>query len=190
MAKLIDDKSIQRELNPAPTLKNNLIPIKVGIFVWRLLRKRIAVRVELDRRGIDLGTLLCPLCNDVVESVDHAIFSCKSAQDIWNGISKWWNLSLPPGSILDDLIKCSTSIGVESSKRKIWQAVVWVTCYLIWKNRNLKVFKNDCWAALKVIAEIQVKTYEWIKNRSRKPFLPWQQWLLLPASSPLTHDPG
>ncbi|XP_071713461.1 uncharacterized protein [Rutidosis leptorrhynchoides] len=170
MAKSIDDKLILRESIPSATLKNNLVPLKIGIFVWRILRKRIAVKVELDRRGNDLDTLLCPLCNDVVESMDQAIYSCKSGQEIWIGIIKWWNLSLPLGFTLVDLIKCSNAIRLETSKKKVWQAVVWVTCYLIWKNRNLKVFRNDAWATSKIISEVQVKSFEWVKNRSRKSF--------------------
>ncbi|XP_071688854.1 uncharacterized protein [Rutidosis leptorrhynchoides] len=190
MAKTIDDKLISRESNPTETIKNNLVPLKVGIFVWRVLRKRIAVRVELDRRGIDLDTLLCPLCNDVVESVDHAIYSCKSAKDVWIGILKWWNLSLPSGATFEELIKGSSFPTLNSTKWKVWQAVVWVTCYLIWKNRNLKVFKNDSWAPPKIIYEIQVKSFEWIQNRSRKPFPSWQQWFTRPNALDPNFDPG
>ncbi|XP_071739060.1 uncharacterized protein [Rutidosis leptorrhynchoides] len=190
MAKTIDDKLISRETNPTATIKNNLVPLKVGIFVWRVLRKRIVVRVELDRRGIDLDTLLCPLCNDVVESVDHAIYSCKSAKDVWIDILKWWNLFLPSGATFEDLIKGSNSPTMNSNMWKVWQAVVWVTCYLIWKNRNLKVFKNDSWAAPKIICEIQVKSFEWIQNRSRKSFPSWQQWLTRPNAIDPNFDPG
>ncbi|XP_071688137.1 uncharacterized protein [Rutidosis leptorrhynchoides] len=143
MVSLIDEKLIPREASPMVTLRNNLIPQKVGIFMWRIQRKRIAVKEELDRRGIDLDSLLCPLCNDVVESVDHAIYSCKLAQEIWVGIHKWWDLPLPSGSNLEDLIKGGLSIGLNTSQRKSWQAIVWVTCYYIWKNRNQKIFRNE-----------------------------------------------
>ncbi|XP_071715286.1 uncharacterized protein [Rutidosis leptorrhynchoides] len=193
MAKLIDDKIIPKESNSIATLKNNLVPLKIGIFIWRVLRRRIAVKVELDRRGIDLDTLLCPICDNVVESVDHAIYSCKSAQDIWIGIFKWWDLSLPSGYTLEDLIKCSNSFGMEPFKKKVWQAVIWSTCYMIWKNRNLKVFKNDADSSPKIVSDIQVKSFEWIKNRSRKSLITWQQWLISPASTNIlcvNMDPG
>ncbi|XP_071695620.1 uncharacterized protein [Rutidosis leptorrhynchoides] len=193
MAKAIDDKLLSRESTPSATIKNNLVPLKVGIFVWRTLTKRIVVKEELDRRGIDLDTLLCPICNDVVESVDHAIYSCKFAQGIWVGILKWWNLPPSPSITLEELIKYSRSLVPVSCKKKVWQAVVWVTCYLIWKNRNLKVFKNDAWATSRIVTEIQVKSFEWIKNRSRKSFASWHQWLISPSSSNIidvNFDPG
>ncbi|XP_071713701.1 uncharacterized protein [Rutidosis leptorrhynchoides] len=193
MAKTIDDKLITRESNPSATIRNNLIPLKIGIFIWRVLRKRIATKEELDRRGIDLDTLLCPICNDVVESVDHAIYSCKSAKEIWSGILKWWNLPLPLSSTLEEMIKCSCIATKNSRKKKVWQAIVWVTCYLIWKSRNLKVFKKDGWATSKIISEIQVKSFEWIKNRSRNSSMSWHHWLTSPTSScalGASFDPG
>ncbi|XP_071694366.1 uncharacterized protein [Rutidosis leptorrhynchoides] len=64
------------------TLRNNLVPKKVDIFVWRALLKRLSVRVELDRRGIDLHSVLCPVCDDVVESVDHSIIFCNQNLEI------------------------------------------------------------------------------------------------------------
>ncbi|XP_071739636.1 uncharacterized protein [Rutidosis leptorrhynchoides] len=152
--------------------------------------KRIAVRVELDQRGIDLDTLLCPICNDAVELVDHAIYSCKSAKDIWIGIFKWWNLPFPSGATIDELINGTCFTTSNTNKRKVWQAIMWVTCYMIWKNRNLKVFKNDSWATPKIICEIQVKSFEWIQNRSRKPASTWQQWLMGTNALDSTFDPG
>ncbi|XP_071727551.1 uncharacterized protein [Rutidosis leptorrhynchoides] len=193
MVSLIDDKLIPREASPMVTLRNNLIPQKVGILVWRIQRKRIAVKEELDKRGIDLDSLLCPLCNDVVESVDHAIYSCKLAQEIWVGIYKWWDLPLPSGSNIEDAIKGGLSIGLNASQRKTWQAIVWVTCYFIWKNRNQKVFRNEAWASPKVINKIQVKSLEWVKNRSRGRSVDWHQWLLKPNIPRGEHeniDPG
>ncbi|XP_071703971.1 uncharacterized protein [Rutidosis leptorrhynchoides] len=193
MAKIIDDKLILRETTNSATIRNNLVPQKIGIFVWRLLRKRIAVKEELDRRGIDLDSLLCPICNDAVESVDHAIISCKYAQEVWIGILKWWNLPLQSGITIDEMIKGSNSIVSAPRFKKIWQAVVWTTCYLLWKNRNLKVFQNDVWATSKIVNEVQVKSFEWIKNRSRKLSSSWHQWISSPSSPNVLDvllDPG
>ncbi|XP_071699262.1 uncharacterized protein [Rutidosis leptorrhynchoides] len=71
------------------TIRNNLVPQKVGIFVWRVLKGRIATLVELDKRGIDLGSILCATCGNEIESIDHALFKCKSAVDVWKSIHKW-----------------------------------------------------------------------------------------------------
>ncbi|XP_071739269.1 uncharacterized protein [Rutidosis leptorrhynchoides] len=59
------------------TLRNNLVPIKVGVFVWRVRWGRIPVLFELYKRGVDLNSVICSLCDYAVETVSHALFSCK-----------------------------------------------------------------------------------------------------------------
>ncbi|XP_071726909.1 uncharacterized protein [Rutidosis leptorrhynchoides] len=66
------------------TLRENLVPKKLEVLVWRVSKKRITVRVELDNRGIDLHSTRCPVCDKNVESVDHFIVSCKFSSDVWS----------------------------------------------------------------------------------------------------------
>ncbi|XP_071708378.1 uncharacterized protein [Rutidosis leptorrhynchoides] len=40
------------------TIRNRFVPLKVEVFMWRLLRRRLPVHVELDKRGIDLNSVL------------------------------------------------------------------------------------------------------------------------------------
>ncbi|XP_071708148.1 uncharacterized protein [Rutidosis leptorrhynchoides] len=175
-------------------MKNNYIPQKIGIFVWRTLRGRIPVRVELDRRGIDLDSILCPMCNDYIETVEHAIISCKVAKDIWKAIYNWWGSNPPDNASLSNHFSGSGRDNLPGGNKKIWQAVEWVSGYFIWKKRNQKIFRNDSWASSKVVSEIQVKTFEWITNRSRRKSLEWIQWLTNPINlgSPRTNnrEPG
>ncbi|GKC83489.1 RNA-directed DNA polymerase, eukaryota, reverse transcriptase zinc-binding domain protein [Tanacetum coccineum] len=53
---------------------NGCIPIKVNIFLWKLLLNKLPSRVNLDRRGIDVPSILCPICQEDVEMANH-IFS-------------------------------------------------------------------------------------------------------------------
>lgn len=41
---------------------------------WRASLNRIATRANLDLKGIDLHSLLCPFCDNHVESLDHYLF--------------------------------------------------------------------------------------------------------------------
>ncbi|XP_071700330.1 uncharacterized protein [Rutidosis leptorrhynchoides] len=75
------------------TLRNNFVPLKVEVFIWRLIRGRLPVRVELDKRGIDLNSVRCPLCDDDVETLDHAFIFCKYAMDVWERVYKWWGFN-------------------------------------------------------------------------------------------------
>ncbi|GJS57295.1 ribonuclease H-like domain-containing protein [Tanacetum coccineum] len=45
-------------------LYSRLGEFKVNIFMWRALKGRLPVREELDKRGIDLDSVLCPSCTN------------------------------------------------------------------------------------------------------------------------------
>ncbi|XP_071704313.1 uncharacterized protein [Rutidosis leptorrhynchoides] len=194
MANKIDELSLPRNNSSIVTPRNNFLPQKIGIFIWITLRGRIPVRVELDKRGIDLDTLLCPMCNDALKEVNHGLISCKYAKEVWEGSYKWWGANVPVNANLSEFFNGAGHEGLSDYPKKIWQAIAWVAGYYIWMNRNLKVFRNDEWASPKVINEIQVKTYEWLNNRSKQKVAEWLQFLLHPNYMGLPHvnnlDPG
>ncbi|XP_071727954.1 uncharacterized protein [Rutidosis leptorrhynchoides] len=60
-AKVLNSYSSNRE-----TLYNGVVPKKVGVFVWRLLKNRLPALTELDKRGVDLNSVRCAICDDDV----------------------------------------------------------------------------------------------------------------------------
>src|SRR3954469_2708508 len=70
------------------------IPLKVKAFGWRCFKHRIPTKVLLKNRGILLSNsnLLCPLCDDGLESPVHLFFSCKKADDVWKDMANWIGL--------------------------------------------------------------------------------------------------
>ncbi|GJX87694.1 RNA-directed DNA polymerase, eukaryota, reverse transcriptase zinc-binding domain protein, partial [Tanacetum coccineum] len=55
----------------------------VNIFMWRMLLDRLPHRLNLSSRGLDIDSILCPVCFEHVESNSHAFFSCSAASNIW-----------------------------------------------------------------------------------------------------------
>ncbi|XP_071705575.1 uncharacterized protein [Rutidosis leptorrhynchoides] len=182
LSDVITTKMLGAGVNMEETVRNHLVPKKVEVFVWRAKRKRLPVLSELDKRGIDLPSVLCPICEGDIESVEHSLFSCLVACDIWNKVLNWWGLSGSPLSSLADAFSASPSIQLSSSGAKIWQAVAWSCGYLIWKNRNEKIFNNKCWNPPVALSEIQVKSYEWIAKRCKTNIIDWHNWLHNPIS--------
>nr|GEV76846.1 RNA-directed DNA polymerase, eukaryota, reverse transcriptase zinc-binding domain protein [Tanacetum cinerariifolium] len=62
LARLVEEKMLHTDSGGQETIWNKLVPKKVNIFVWRALKGRLPVHVELDRRDIDLDSVLCPCC--------------------------------------------------------------------------------------------------------------------------------
>ncbi|GJW54014.1 RNA-directed DNA polymerase, eukaryota, reverse transcriptase zinc-binding domain protein [Tanacetum coccineum] len=90
---LIDDNTL--DVDSKATRWNRIIPIKVNVFLWRLMLNKLATRVNLDRRGVDVGSILCLICRDDVESANHIFFSCDMAKDLWALLARWWELDIP-----------------------------------------------------------------------------------------------
>ncbi|XP_071688576.1 uncharacterized protein [Rutidosis leptorrhynchoides] len=161
---IIDEQTMDSTSQLA-TLRNNLIPKKVEVFILRTQHKRLPVKTELDKRGIDLHSVRCPVCDDDLESLEHALITCKYASEIWDRIHKWWSIRNTGPYTLVDLT--SNNCPVPSSSPDVWQALKWIGLYCIWKNRNHKVFKGKPWNTPMIFNEIQSLSYLWIANRVR-----------------------
>lgn len=68
----IDEKMLLVASTPIRWSKE--APIKINTFAWRLTLDRLPTRVVLDRRDIDLPSLLCLICEDVMESSSLLFF--------------------------------------------------------------------------------------------------------------------
>ncbi|GJX86493.1 retrovirus-related pol polyprotein from transposon TNT 1-94 [Tanacetum coccineum] len=65
---------------------NKWLPSKVNILTWRISNKRLLTRVNIDRRGIDIDSIRCPICNGDFKSEDYLFVSCVIAIEIWKNI--------------------------------------------------------------------------------------------------------
>ncbi|XP_071727850.1 uncharacterized protein [Rutidosis leptorrhynchoides] len=129
------------------------------IFVWRAKRERLPVLSELDKRGIDLHSVLCPLCDSNIETVGHSLLACTHARVVWEKVRDWWGFDSANLSF-DDLFRGLVPSSCSDWGHLLWQAVEWTCGYLIWKNRNQKVFKNTTWTPPNALSEIQVLSYD------------------------------
>ncbi|XP_071709126.1 uncharacterized protein [Rutidosis leptorrhynchoides] len=165
---LIDEKILPPSTLHAETMLNNLIPKKIGLFIWRASIKRLPVRIELDKWGIDLDSLRCPTCNNDVKSVEHVLLKCPFAKDVWDRTFRWWNSESRGYFNIDEMFKGKRNLELPSSTSKLWQAIEWVCGYIIWQKRNEGVFQKKKANGPMTLHEIQVKSFELISNRSRK----------------------
>ncbi|GLT51446.1 hypothetical protein SLA2020_248550 [Shorea laevis] len=73
-----------------------VVPLKVSFFGWRLCLDRLPTKWNLKERGVCLQQeeLLCGLCHEVVEEVDHLFCTCREAWLMWVKVLRWWGIEI------------------------------------------------------------------------------------------------
>ncbi|XP_071686513.1 uncharacterized protein [Rutidosis leptorrhynchoides] len=102
------------------------------------------------------------------------------AFDIWTRVYKWWDLGSYTKLSLTESFGGNLTVAKTDLGAKIWQAVEWTCGYLLWKNRNNKVFKKKAWCAPSALNEIQITSFDWISHRVKGVHLEWHKWLANP----------
>ncbi|GJR20021.1 RNA-directed DNA polymerase, eukaryota, reverse transcriptase zinc-binding domain protein [Tanacetum coccineum] len=90
MRKLLDDH--RSSLVSSTTRWVKYVPIKVNVFAWKVKMNALPTRFNISRRGIDIESILCPLCDSGAESSNHLFFNCTVARHIFSKIVLWWDV--------------------------------------------------------------------------------------------------
>ncbi|GKA33259.1 RNA-directed DNA polymerase, eukaryota, reverse transcriptase zinc-binding domain protein [Tanacetum coccineum] len=90
MQKLLDDH--RSSLVSSITRWVKYVPIKVNVFAWKVKMNALPARFNISRRGIDIESILCPLCDSGAESSNHLFFNCTVARHIFSKIVRWWDV--------------------------------------------------------------------------------------------------
>nr|GEV93238.1 RNA-directed DNA polymerase, eukaryota, reverse transcriptase zinc-binding domain protein [Tanacetum cinerariifolium] len=138
---LIDSKTLDTPPNATRWIRH--IPIKVNIFVWRLMLNKLPFRVNLDRRGIDVDSVLCHNCQADVETINYIFFSCYMALELWAKLARWWDLYIPICANYFEWIKWLDSLQLLNKVKAILEGVGGTLMWSIWSFRNCLLFSNS-----------------------------------------------
>nr|GEU51236.1 RNA-directed DNA polymerase, eukaryota [Tanacetum cinerariifolium] len=110
---------------------NKCLPRKVNIFIWRLCLDRLPHRLILSRRGLDIESILCPICNQHVESNEHVFFSCDVALNVCRLIRIWCNLSDQELYSFDDCVSWVIALPGLNAKKDCLFVIVAFTFWIL-----------------------------------------------------------
>ncbi|CAM0911794.1 unnamed protein product [Alopecurus aequalis] len=120
-------------------------PSKCKIHIWLAMQRRIWTADRMRRRGMNTHTS-CPLCDQEPETADHIAVGCVLAREVWHATLSRCNLHhLTPeaGAALIDWWP-EARLRVPRQSRKGFDSIVLLTVWVLWKERNSRVF--DCHA--------------------------------------------
>ncbi|GJU71337.1 RNA-directed DNA polymerase, eukaryota, reverse transcriptase zinc-binding domain protein [Tanacetum coccineum] len=147
---------------------NRLVPSKVNVFFWRLNLNRIHTTVNIDKRGIDIGSVLCLVCDSYVETSNHLFFSCEMAMDLWVLVARWWELHIPVTSSVLEWVVWIDSARLPSKVTICLDGVAITLMWSIWCFRNKLLFSFTKHVKAVLCDFIQSQSFLWINARNPK----------------------
>lgn len=156
---------------------NRLVPKKVNVFIWRLIRDCLPTSINLFAKGIDVTTVRCNNCKGGVEFTKHVFQECAFVKHTRGLLRRWTKYDIPD-DMPDRVLDWCDSITIIHRNRL--QAILLVWWWFIWKARN-DALHNDVHDSSVVIFNAIVSTsFLWIHNRDRKDSSTLEKWITSP----------
>ncbi|KAM6574232.1 hypothetical protein CsatA_022559 [Cannabis sativa] len=106
------------------------LPSKLRIFVWKVFHNVLPVATELHRKHI-ADTPFCPLCKMQQETINHALFLCTRAKEVWHLSLLNLNFKLAATSSPEEFL---LYVSANTSTQEFEQFLT--ICWSIWYERN------------------------------------------------------
>ncbi|GKA09496.1 RNA-directed DNA polymerase, eukaryota [Tanacetum coccineum] len=166
-----------------PTRWSKVLPIKLNIFMWRMLLDKLPTRSNLTIRGLDVPCSLCLNRETGVETRDHLFFVCPMALDLFRLLGRWWNIQIP--ILLDPSTWESwlNSLRLNSLQKLVLEASFSSLWWHIWVFRNATLFSSKKPLKGMIFNNFVSQTFTWVLNRCRKFNCNWVDWLKYPLNA-------
>nr|GEX32936.1 RNA-directed DNA polymerase, eukaryota, reverse transcriptase zinc-binding domain protein [Tanacetum cinerariifolium] len=140
MRKTISNTSV--DPTSQQTRWNKLLPSKVNILAWLIANKRLSTKDNLDKCGIDLDSVLCPMCNNDIKTESHILVSCPADKAVWKDIFTWWKLLNSYLSALEDVFSLANRATLEKRLTSFFDVTVNTTMWEVQEWNSKKDVEN------------------------------------------------
>ncbi|PWA67186.1 reverse transcriptase domain, Reverse transcriptase zinc-binding domain protein [Artemisia annua] len=158
-------------------------PLKCKIMIWRAAQNRLPTKMELQKRGINLADLNCPMCNEAAESVTHLFTGCWYASEVWSRVGSWCRLNPIYAFDVSDLLLISDTCSKNKDEKQVIRGIIYTSMWCIWNEQNAKIFTGKCRRAVEVVENIKSYAFFWVRQRSRLKVSYWNDWCNFPLKS-------
>ncbi|GJU40341.1 RNA-directed DNA polymerase, eukaryota, reverse transcriptase zinc-binding domain protein [Tanacetum coccineum] len=141
----------------------------------------LPTRLNLSLRGLDIPSIICPLCSITVESTSHLFFSCHLARQLMLKVARWWEFEIHDFIFYDDWLLSLNNIQVSKRFKDVFEGVCYTTWWAIWKFRNQVLFGSNHPHLDLLFDEIVCISFTWCSSRCNSSF-DWVSWMKNPSS--------
>nr|GEW45914.1 RNA-directed DNA polymerase, eukaryota [Tanacetum cinerariifolium] len=127
--KVIDDKFMSNVSSKTRWVK--YVPIKVNILAWKVKMDAFPVRFNLSRRGIDIGSIVCPVYESRVETTSHLFFKYSLLRQITGKVSSWWNVDYDNANSYEEWLDWLGSLRLPAKLKLMLEGVFYVVWWYI-----------------------------------------------------------
>nr|GEU80442.1 ribonuclease H-like domain-containing protein [Tanacetum cinerariifolium] len=99
-----------------------MVPIKVNFLAWKVKLDVLPTRFNLSKKGLDINSILCPICENHAKSSSHLFFACSMTRDIFRNIASWWDIKSPHVSSFEEWEMWTSSLTLSSRRKQILEA--------------------------------------------------------------------
>ncbi|GJQ96540.1 hypothetical protein Tco_0007679 [Tanacetum coccineum] len=119
----------------------------------------------LETGGVDVESILCSICLEDLETVNHSFFNCGLAKDMWASLAKWWELDIPVCDNIAEWFVWLDSLRIPLKVLLILEGVGGTLMWSIWNFRNSLIF-SSCPPKKTVLWDsIVSQSFLWISSR-------------------------
>ncbi|GJT59826.1 RNA-directed DNA polymerase, eukaryota [Tanacetum coccineum] len=175
--KVIDDNRFPEVSTQTRWIK--AVPIKVNIHAWKVRMDCLPTRLNISRRGIDIPSILCPVCGSVTESSSHLFFDCLVAKDNFRKICRWWEVDFMEVHTFDEWVSWIVNLRIPIKHKRLLEGVCFGLWWLIWAYRNKCVFGVVSPSKADIFDDVVSYSFYWSRFRCNVSFS-WVDWLKNP----------
>ena len=124
-----------------------------------------------------MDSILCPVCSNTVESIDHLFLNCNQLIDLRTRLAIWWDVQLPQLSSIDSLLSWSDSLSLKKGQRQAFDTVIITTLWCLWNFRNSSIFGTAQPKKSLILDDVIDRSFFWISSRLRKVKISLTSWL-------------
>ncbi|MCL7024264.1 hypothetical protein MKW94_009991 [Papaver nudicaule] len=140
-------------------------PHRVGFFLWQACLGRLPTMTNLhQRRTATTQSILCKLCNNSDESVDHLLLHCPAISSIWSYFCGGLIGTTVMLTSVRDFISNWRSHNHPAQGKQLWKRLPAAILWGVWKARNALTFSGKQFKVRDVIRDIKIDTFNWAKS--------------------------
>ncbi|GJS50620.1 RNA-directed DNA polymerase, eukaryota [Tanacetum coccineum] len=175
--KMLDDKMLPDVTTKTRWIK--LVPIKVNVHAWKVKIDSLPTRFNISRRGMDIESITCSICDNEVESSSHLFFKCNMVRDIIRKITLWWDITYIEADSYEDWLNWLVNLRLSSNYKQALEGVFYVMWWHVWQYRNKYIFEAVSSPKAMIFEDIVSRSFYWCRNRCKASFS-WNDWLKNP----------